>query len=119
MAASTGKTARGEKGKWRRGKGRVLILEVPINISKQESKALRDKKRNRKALHVIGYDPSLEKVLSMLGVREGMEMKDVGEILPVEKRQRSASSFSVFPQATALVYALSAAILITSLRHNL
>jgi len=82
-----------------------------------ESRALRDKKRNRKALHVVGYDPSLEKVLAMLGVREGtLEERQVGSILPVGNRQRSVSSF---PQATALVYALSAAILISSLRHNL
>jgi phosphohistidine phosphatase SixA len=81
-----------------------------------ESKALRDKKHNRKALHVIGYDPSLEKALSMLGVGEGTrEEALVGDILPVEKRQRSPR----FTQATALVYALSAAIIITSLRHNL
>ena len=70
---------------------------------------------------MIGYDPSLEKALSMLGVQEGShEEVEVGSILPVENRQREASSsFSLFPQATALVYALSAAILITALRHNM
>jgi len=82
-----------------------------------ESRALRDKKRNRKALHVIGYDPSLEKVLSMLGVREGTKDEvEVGSFVKVANRQRESATS---PQATALVYALSAAILITSLQFRL
>jgi len=77
-----------------------------------------DKKKNRKAFHIIGYDPSLEKVLSTLGVAAGTyEEARVGSILPVENRQREPA---LFPQATALVYALSVAILVvSSLRRNM
>lgn len=81
---------------------------------RQAQQALHDKKNNRKALHVIGFDPSLEKALAVLGVAQGThEEAQVGSILKVENRQREIHAF---PQATALVYALSAAILLTSLR---
>jgi hypothetical protein len=84
----------------------------------QERVALHNKRRNKKALHVIGYDPSLEKALEMLGVEEGtQEEVQLGSILPVSKRQRE--EVSMFPQTTALVYVLSAAILLSSLRQSL
>jgi len=81
----------------------------------QEYQALHNKKRNRKALNVIGYDPSLEKALDMLGVKEGtQEEARVGSILPVANRQREVSMFP--PTTTALVYMLSAAVILSSLR---
>lgn len=37
----------------------------------RESRAIRNKKRIQKALNVIGYDPSVEKILDTLGVKVG------------------------------------------------
>lgn len=82
-----------------------------------ETKVLRNKKHNRKALHVIGYDPSLEKVLAMLGVRGTCEEGQVGSLF--EKRKSDRADIIAGGRATALVYALSAAILLSSLRYNL
>lgn len=80
-----------------------------------ETRVLRNKKHNRKALHVIGYDPSLEKVLAMLGVRGTRDEQQVGSLLGRSDRDCPVPGV----RATALVYALSVAILLSSLRYNM
>jgi len=62
-------------------------------ISRQrESRATRDKKRIQKALNVIGYDPSLEKVLDTLGVEVGSDAEcEIRTTIPAV----TSSSFAV------------------------
>jgi len=93
-----------------------LIQEEKILIERRRNTlGLHDKKHNRKAHHVVGYDPSLEKVLSKLGVAQGTnEEVQVRSIVP-----------TYFPQpyqarqgwwSTPLVYTLSAFVLFSSFK---
>ncbi len=87
---------------------------------RRQSKALlHNKKRNRKALNVIGYDPSLGKVLDVLGVEEGtQEEETVGEIIE-EKWKKPPPPHISFTPISAVVCALSLVILFVPLCKRL
>jgi len=96
-----------------------LVQEEKILLKRrQNTLSLHDKKRNRKAYHIVGYDPSLEKVLDTLGVEAGtQEEAQVGAILPVANRQVQQPEF--YWSTAALVYTLSIAVVFSSLTKSL
>jgi len=97
----------------------LLAQEEKILLKRRQNTLyLHDKKHNRKAYHVVGYDPSLEKVLDMLGVGEGThEEAQVGKIFAVGERGQQQDARGGWGTAM-LVYSLSAAILVASLARN-
>jgi len=78
--------------------------------------ALHDKKHNSKALHVVGYDPSLEKAMDTLGVAAGtQEEAQVGAILgaQVKYRAQAGSQVETLWWPSVLVYTLTFAVLVS------
>lgn len=95
-----------------------LVQEEKILVKRRQNTLyLHDKKHNRKAYHVVGYDPSLEKVLDTLGVAAGTyEEAQVGEILPGVANRQGSRPGSYW--STAIVYSLSIALVVTSLARS-
>jgi len=95
--------------------------EKILRQRRRDTLRLHDRRRNRKAHHVVGYDPSLEKVLDTLGVAPGtQEGKQVGARVGRAGEGRAHEpphAASYWP--TALVYTLSAIILFSSFSRSL
>lgn len=96
-----------------------LIQEEKILTKRRQNTLyLHDKKHNRKALHVVGYDPSYQKVLNTLGVQ-------VGTYEEVQVRTNFPSPRASTPShpggwwSTPLVYTLSAVVLFSSMTKSL
>jgi len=94
------------------------IQEEKILVKRRQNTLyLHDKKHNRKALHVVGYDPSYQKVLNTLGVAVGTsEEVQVRTIIP---SHTSPSSYPSGWWSAPLVYTLSAAVLFSSLTRSM
>lgn len=93
--------------------------EKILKKRRQNTSYLHDKKHNKKAYHVVGYDPSFEKVLDTLGVEAGTaEAAQVGAILPATERIRGGEEEKTNRWGVALVYSLSAMILVAALTRS-
>jgi len=93
-----------------------LQEERILRKRRKNTSYLHDKKSNRKAYHVVGYDPSFEKVLDTLGVEAGTaEAAQVSAILP-SGGMRPEEKTSRW--GNILVYSLSAMILFAALTRS-
>jgi len=88
-----------------------------VQRRRDDQLALNDRRHNRKAHHLVGYDPSLEKVLDTLGVAGTIAEAEVeATILPSARRaERKPAAPQSHWTTTAAVYALSAIVLVSAL----